>query len=201
MIRRLMMSFLILATSAVFADNASQNLIAIFSKVTNFEGQFTQTVYDDNHAKLSVATGKFIIARPNKFRWENLTPTHQLSVSDGKQVWIYQPDLEQATVAPITKQIGQTPLAILSGSTDALTQNYVIQEPKPNQFMLTTKSNDGLFRKIALYLNGNMITKMELFDNLDQQTVIEFTQTTINHNLDNTVFQFTPPKDVDVIKG
>ena len=38
------------------------------------------------------------LAAPRLFRWEYVKPYPQLIVADGKTVWVYEPDLQQATV-------------------------------------------------------------------------------------------------------
>jgi outer membrane lipoprotein carrier protein len=56
-----------------------------------------------------VSTGEFVCDRPNRFRFEYLRPFPQLIVADGQRVWLYDPDLQQATVRDQAKVLADTP--------------------------------------------------------------------------------------------
>jgi outer membrane lipoprotein carrier protein len=187
--------------TTTFANTASDNLVAAFKNTTTIQGQFTQRVYNQRQHLLSSSHGNFKIQRPNKFVWNVTKPMAQLTIADGKQIWLYQPDLLQVTVSPMTQKIGATPLAILSGSTAALTQNFTMKQLGPQKYALTAKQSDSAFSKITLQLAGKTIKKMQLADSFGQKTVINFTDVSINNTLAKKAFTFTPPKGVDVIKN
>lgn len=184
-----------------FANSAAQQLVSIFSKLTTLQGNFTQTVYTQKGQVISVSKGTFKIRRPNQFYWNVNTPMKQLTVADGKHVWLYQPDLEQVTETLMTKKIGQTPLAILSGSSKALLANFNVTKAGANQFNLRAKTANSNFHRISLTMNQGTPQRMQLFDSLNQKTVLAFSKVGVNHQLNKNAFQFIIPKGVDVIKA
>jgi outer membrane lipoprotein carrier protein len=192
---------LIINAGLAIANTASEKLAAIFKPVTTITGQFTQTVYDQNGQAIAKSNGDFSIQRPNHFRWSVNNPMQQLTIADGKKLWLYQPDLLQVTVSPMTQKIGHTPLAILSGSTTALNSTYSITQQSAKQFTLVAKQQNNTFTKIVLLFAGARIEQMQLFDSLNQKTIIDFSNVKLNASINNNAFKFAIPKGVDVIKG
>lgn len=192
---------LTLLAASVLCASPSQQLIRIFKHINTLSGQFTQTVYDGSGQPIATSKGTFAVQRPNKFSWNATSPLRQLTIADGKTVWLYQPDLKQVTKTAMTDKIGQTPLAILSGSTAALQNNFVISSSKANQFMLKAKAQGASFKEIILFVKSNAPTAMTLFDSLGQKTELKFTDVQVNHALKKHPFQFSVPKGVDVVSA
>jgi hypothetical protein len=44
------------------------------------------------------AAGKLYLQKPGRFRWDYSEPSEQLILADGKQIWFYDKDLQQANV-------------------------------------------------------------------------------------------------------
>ena len=66
--------------------------------LATWSADFTQTI-DDGHGKVErSAAGKLYLQKPGKFRWDYTEPSEQLILADGKQIWFYDKDLQQANV-------------------------------------------------------------------------------------------------------
>ena len=191
--------FTIVFSSNVMANSASNELINFFKKINTICGNFTQIITDQTGHTISTSKGKFILQRPNHFRWEVLTPLKQLTIMNGKTVWLYQPDLEQVTESPISEKIGQTPLAILSGSTKTLTEHYNVSKIG-DTFILIPKTNTTEFHQVKLTIQQQKIIQMVLLDSFSQKTVLNFTDVILNAKVKPQFFVFVIPKGVDVIK-
>ena len=192
--------FLICLYSTSYANQATDNLIAIFKHINTIQGDFTQTIENQSDLAIANSKGNFILQRPNHFRWEVTTPLKQLTVADGQKIWLYQPDLQQATVTAMSKRLGQTPLVILSGSTTVLRGNYTISQPhQGNTFILIPKNSASEFNRIELTIVKQKLTQMILFDSLGQKTRLQFNHVILNKTINEKLFQFTPSKDVDII--
>lgn len=147
--------------------------------------------------------GTMALERPGKFRWETLSPNHQIIIANGQYIWFYDVDLEQATVQNL-KQHANSPALLLSGSTTALEERFKILEcaTKENDvsFRLAPRMNQDMVKEVLLKFAANKLKQMSVVDNLGQKTLFEFSQVKINPKLSRTLFQFHPPKNVDVIK-
>lgn len=187
--------------NSVNANQASENLANQFKAVSTIQGDFTQVVYSQNKQVLASSKGNFKIKRPNQFRWNAITPLQQLTIADGKTIWLYQPDLEQVTESVMTSRIGHTPLAILSGSSSALSQSYTITQSATDSYQLIAKSATDAFHKILITIKDKKISEMDLYDTLGQKTKVMFSKVQLNSPINKNAFQFVAPKGVDVIKS
>lgn len=182
------------------AVSATSQLVSLLKNIITIQGKFTQAVYDQDNNAIATSKGLFMLQRPNHFRWQEKEPLQQLTVANGKNIWFYQPDLQQVNIiSTLDEHIKQTPLAILSDSTMALDENYSITQTNTNHFILSSKAKNAEFCRIALSFINNKIQQMILFDNLGQKTIINFKQTRLNQVIAKDKFQFIIPKNIDVI--
>ncbi len=180
-------------------SNATQELIKLLQNTRTMQADFVQKIYDENGSVIDTSNGTLVLSKPNKFRWQVVNPMNQLVVSNGSKIWTYDADLAQVVIKPVNQAIAATPLAILSGSTEALGKGYVITK-QGDSYKLVVKQQETNFTTIILKFSNGAISGMTLFDNLGQKTQLEFTEVKINLPVKTSDFQFTPPKGVDVIK-
>ena len=88
---------------------------------------FSQIVVAKNGRRPQQSVGTMMISRPGKFRWQIDKPYSQLLVGDGERVWMYDPDLRQATVKKMDAALGSTPAALLVGG-NKLERNFDLRE-------------------------------------------------------------------------
>tara|TARA_R110000868_G_scaffold8205_1_gene42401 strand:+ start:1346 stop:1960 length:615 start_codon:yes stop_codon:yes gene_type:complete len=190
----------VLLPFTTYANPASDQLANLLQSTQTVSANFTQTVFDGSGRVINKSTGQFCLQKPNKFRWQVNSPIKQFVISDGTQLWNYQPDLEQVTVQAVSTGVQATPLAILGGSTKALTTNFTITEQAGDSYQLVAKEK-GNFTKVLLMFNGSAIKQMDLYDTMGQKTELTFANIQTNASIAAKQFQFTPPKGVDVIDG
>ena len=172
------------------------------SNTMTLQGRFTQTVTQQN-GKPQQSQGQFAIQRPGKFRWSYQAPYEQVIVGDGNSVWLYDPDLRQATVKPFGNALESSPAALLAGD-NALEDNYTFKSlPARNGLSwleAQPKREDSGFASIKLGIRADQVQEMELLDRFGQVTRIRFDELRRNGKLDAALFRFTPPKGVDVVR-
>ena len=174
---------------------------------------FTQTVTARNDAhgrRPQESSGVMIFSRPGKFRWQIDKPYSQLLVGDGKQVWIYDPELRQVTVKKMDAALGSTPAALLAGGDDGkggkstLEKNFTLHEAGERDGLTWVearpKNSDSGFERLQLGFSGNTLKAMELFDNFGQTTRLRFSNLEHNPALEPSLLRFTPPEGADVIR-
>jgi outer membrane lipoprotein carrier protein len=197
-------ALLISSSSIVVAktDTARQNLNNFFTKVSSLKGSFNQQVFSKKGKLIQNSTGLMYLNRPGKFRWVYKTPDPQTIVGDGKNIWIYDEDLEQVTIKPLTRALSSAPIAILTRKQSPDAQ-FVVKPMKASAgldwFQLTPRKKSKDFRNIQMGLDkkGNM-RQMIMLDQLGQKTVIKF-NTQSNVPISGKQFYFQPPAGVDVI--
>lgn len=166
------------------------------------QGNFIQTLYDDDGTLLEESQGVFVLKRPGKFYWETKQPYPQLLISDQHTIWLYDPDLEQVTVRAVSDDLQQTPALLLSEDVATLRQSFTIQhttETGEELFTLTPKSAKGLFQQLTLVFVAEQLQEFRLHDNLGQQTRFLLRDAQRNLDVKDSLFDFTPPPGVDVL--
>ncbi len=201
---RFCLLFALCTASTAFAATSSEQLQNLLGNLTTYQANFEQTIFSPEGGAMQHAKGSMALQRPGKFRWNVTSPNRQLIIADGKQIWIYTPDLQQAILQPMQKNLANSPAFLLTGSTQELAKTFNIssmKSPRPGQwFKLTPKQNNGLFQWVALGFKDGVLYQMDLKDSLDQQTEVVFSKAKMNQSLQESLFQFSPPKGVDVIK-
>ena len=97
-----------------FADGVT-SLRDFFNNTTTMRAQFSQMVNDNKGRKVQEVEGTMQLQRPNKFRWDYKKPYEQQIVSDGKQVFLFDTELQQVTIRDLSKTLGSSPAAMLAG--------------------------------------------------------------------------------------
>lgn len=189
-------------SSALYAQSAVQFLQDFVAQVDQAEGGFSQRTVDAQGRQRPAQTGEFAFKRPGQFKWQVLQPYEQLVLSDGQQLFQYDPDLSQLTQRPVDEAVGASPAAILFGS-GQLEQNFTLANRPDTEGLswlrATPKSNDAGFDYVDIGFADSAPAKLILLDAFGQQTLIELFDVNTTTALPNDAFSFTPPADVDVV--
>jgi len=182
--------------------NGVDRLKAFFQNTDAISAKFHQTVLDNQGRKIQEVDGTMQLQRPGKFRWDYNKPFVQQIVGDGKKVWLYDPELDQVTVRDLDKALGSSPAALLAGNKD-MEQNFLLtyQDRKDGlEWVLATPKNaDSGFENVAIGFKDNTLQAMELHDSFGHTTRIEFSDVQRNPQLPSGTFNFTPPRNADVV--
>lgn len=195
---------LTLCSYSVFAlaEEASDVLQKKLNALSSMSANFTQTV-KVKQKTVSRSSGTMALQRPGRFRWKTLDPMQQLIVADGQKMWVYDIELEQVTVKKQEKGLGGTAALFLSGYDNEVSKDFDVKEQNEGKkavFDLKAKASKENFQRIKLIFNQDQLTGLELYDQLGQITYVALSQIKNNGQLPSKLFQFTPPKGVDVVK-
>jgi outer membrane lipoprotein carrier protein len=194
--------FLLIFSFNILAATPFEQLDTLLSNFHAMSANFAQKTVVKNGVTKSSA-GTMALKRPGKFRWEITQPNHQIVIADGRYLWIYDVDLEQATKRDLSKD-SNSPALLLSGSTSALEQRFEIEnfqtKGSKKTFQLKPKSDQDMFQKVMIVFDNDQLSQMSVIDSLGQKNIFSFSGVKINPTLSATLFQFHPPKGVDVIQ-
>jgi outer membrane lipoprotein carrier protein len=148
------------------------------------------------------AAGKLYMQKPGKFRWDYSEPSEQLILADGKQIWFYDKDLQQANVRNMDASLANTPAVLLSGG-GSLSSQFDVTALSPSDgldwYQLIPKRQDTDFQLVRIGFRNGELESMFLADKLNQVTQLTFTNPKRNAKLAADLFKFVPPPGVDVI--
>ncbi|MFA6302549.1 MAG: outer membrane lipoprotein chaperone LolA [Legionella sp.] len=198
---RVLLSLLVFCSSA-FSQTAEELVQAKLNAIHSMSAVFKQVVKAKAHV-VSRSSGSMALQRPGRFRWQTNEPMEQLVVADGKKMWVYDQALEQVTVKAQDKGIGGTAALFLSGYGDTVARDFTVTQKTEGTldiFDMKSKSAKANFQRIKLEFTKDALTGLELYDQLGQITKVSLSKIKPNPKLAETLFQFKPPKGVDVVK-
>lgn len=182
-------------------DKPVKQLKAFLASSKSLSADFKQVLINEAGNPTRTSYGVFFLQRPGKFRWDYQKPFTQQIVSDSGRVWFYDTDLEQVTIKKLDESLGSTPALLLSGDI-SLEDNFTMEAEGVDGDMqwikLIPKSQETSFKYILIGLAKGSLGGMELSDNFGQLTRIYFSNVILNPPLKQTLFQFIPPKGVDI---
>lgn len=174
-------------------------LSAALASIQSYSADFEQTIYDQHQRVVQRSRGELQAARPGRLRWESAEPFAQLIVVDGEHIWRYEADLEQVIVGDYTDDLGNTPALLLSGDVSSIAARYQVSR-SGSRYTLLPRDPESLFRRMEVDIKRHKLTRLELSDSLGQTTVLELRKIRLNPQLSASLFAFTPPEGVDVLR-
>ncbi len=215
--RRIVLGAALLAAAAVPAANATTTaasgadsgtaLDRFLNGLDTLSTNFTQNVTDSHGEAAGEGSGRLLVQRPGRFRWE-YTPKDapaagQLLVADGRNLWFYDRELAQVTVKPVEAALSATPIVLLSGSLSQLHQSFDISASGQRDGMewveVRPRSAESDFNHAELGFVRGKLARMVVNDRLGQTVQLDFSRTERNARIDPGAMQFKPPAGVDVI--
>lgn len=157
--------------------------------------------------------GKILLKKPNLLRWEIQRPEELLVVIDGKVLWQYRPQAEEATKLILSQNTAARYTMELFFSTmnlsldgDGLSKRFSVAV-----YMVSDSTVISLKPKSIIagkYLNHILIwintregtpEKFEVEGRKGSVTITEFSDVKVNKEVKDDAFKFLPPKGVRVI--
>ncbi len=204
---------------AADADSGAEQLRQFVRNSKTAEGDFVQQQLrtpkanesQDKGLKVVRQTqGHFAFQRPGRFVWDTQKPFEQKLIADGKQLILWDKDLNQATFRPAGQALASTPAAILFGESsldqhfdlidgeDRLGMKWVALTPKkdPN----TKGGNDLPYTKISIGMANGLPKALELMDGLGSVVLVTLDKIQLNVTLPANRFNFTPPVGAEVLR-
>ena len=170
--------------------------------LATWSADFKQTIDDGHGNVVRSAAGKLYLQKPGKFRWDYSEPSEQLILADGKQIWFYDKDLQQANVRNMDASLANTPAVLLSGGGSLSSQFEVTALPPSDGlewYQLIPKRPNTDFQLVRIGFRHGDLASMFLADKLNQVTQLTFSNSKRNAKLAPDLFTFVPPPGVDVI--
>jgi outer membrane lipoprotein carrier protein len=197
----LVAGWLVVGVAAARAD-AVDALRAFGREVRSASADFSQTVVSPDGAKRKQSSGRFQFERPDRFRFEYDKPFVQVIVSDGRKLWIHDPDLNQVTVRTLSKVLDATPVALLAGA--AIDQAFELKALPARDGLqwvqALPRQTEGAIRQVQIGFDGPLPAAMEITDAFGQKSTLRFSRFATNQKPADGAFRFSPPAGADLIE-
>ena len=207
------------STAISQSESAAEQLRQFVRNSKTAEGDFVQQQLrapragepQDKGLKVVRQTqGHFVFQRPGRFIWDTQKPYEQKLIADGKQLILWDKDLNQATFRPAGQALASTPAAILFGET-SLDQHFDLIEAEerlgmkwvaltPKKDPNTKSGNDLPYTKISIGMVNGLPKALELIDGLGSVVLVTLDKIQLNINLPANRFTFNPPAGAEVLR-
>jgi outer membrane lipoprotein carrier protein len=180
------------------AYNSKSALMAKLAKIEFFSAEFTQQIFDDAGNELQQGSGLLSVSKPNLVNWQTTLPDESLIVSDGENLWFYDPFVEQVSVYTLESAIANTPILLITSNDEKLWQDYSVNQLTDNRYLVTAKNENARVKSLELSFAKSVynveLSAFNILDATGQLSVI-----TLKHQ--NTapkpsLFKFTVPEGV-----
>jgi len=198
-----LMGFVVFAGASAQSLDAQQQLTQFVEQVRTATGRFSQYTVGPQGQTKPAQTGEFAFRRPGQFKWQVTKPYAQLVLSDGKEVFQFDPDLNQVTIRKVDQAIGASPAAILFGS-GAIEKAFEVTRLPERDGLLWLRAkprgSEAGFVHVDIGMKEGLPHRIVLLDGFGQTTRVDLSGMVKNPSLKPDAFQFTPPAGVDTVR-
>ncbi len=151
------------------------------------------------------AGGIVYFKKPGKMRWEYRYGNDDLIISDGRTIWIYQPDLNQVIKGRLDDNIVPMAQNLLAGIT-TLNKDFGITMASAGKetysLSLTPRTRISNIENLLIEVDGKdfLVLSTTIKDPFHNKTTIRFSDIQVNIPLGNELFRFNKPDGVTVIR-
>jgi len=208
-------AFSSVALSQDSRPNGVEQLRQFVKTVQSAQGEFAQQQMrtpkpnepQDKLKLIRQTSGQFIFQRPGKFVWDTQKPYEQKLIADGKQLLIWDKDLNQLTIRSANQALAASPAAILFGES-ALDAQFELEDGGSKtdlqwvnlQPKVKPGQGDLPYTKIAIGMAAGLPKALELTDGFGSVVLVVFNQMQINPKIEPSRFQFKAPPGAEVLR-
>ncbi len=208
-------AFSSVALSQDSRPNGVEQLRQFVKTVQSAQGEFAQQQMrtpkpnepQDQLKLIRQTSGQFIFQRPGKFVWDTQKPYEQKLIADGKQLLMWDKDLNQLTIRSANQALAASPAAILFGES-ALDAQFELEDGGSKtdlqwvnlQPKLKPGQGDLPYTKIAIGMAAGLPKALELTDGFGSVVLVVFNQMQINPKIEPSRFQFKAPPGAEVLR-
>lgn len=178
--------------------NQKSELMAKLAKIDFFSANFTQVIFDEAGNELQQGNGLISVSKPNLVHWQTVMPDESLIVSDGENLWFYDPFVEQVSVYTLDSAIANTPILLITSNNEQLWQDYTVSQLTDNRYLVTATNENSRVKSLELSFanvaNSIELSSFNILDATGQLSVITLEQS--NTKPKQSLFQFTVPEGV-----
>ncbi|MFT5453297.1 MAG: outer membrane lipoprotein carrier protein [Enterobacterales bacterium] len=184
-------------------SNSMEKLNGYLVNIESYEANFQQSLSGVSRGNSETTSGRFLMKRPDRFRWQINFPYQQTIIADGQSIWTIDNDLEQVTVNEIDNSIANSPIMLISRKNNELEKLFTVVEMESQKelekFLLKPKDGSSNFEFIQLGFKEGVLQFIELNDSLGQVTSIVMTNIRNNPIIGNHEFIYEEIADFDLI--
>jgi outer membrane lipoprotein carrier protein len=190
-------------------DDVVRGLEGAYGQMNDLKADFSQSAYNKSLNQTIPAQGTVYLKKGGKLRWEYTEPTPQEIVSDGKQLWVYTPMLNQVNVGPAPEALAGPAGSFLAGL-GKVREHFNVRFLNPAQptdrdgayvLDLAPKQPLPTLTRLILTVGPRQyeVRKAVVYDQFENAVTMQFAKLATNSGIPDQVFTFVPPKGVATV--
>ena len=124
-------------------------------------------------------------------------PQENQIISDGKNLWFYDPFVSQVTVNTVEDAVNNTPFVLLTSNNKSHWDQYDVTQ-NADTFVLKPKAKKSSIKQFDVRIDENGVMKGFSTIERDGQSNLYLLRNIASSNLSNDLFKFSVPKGAEV---
>lgn len=164
-------------------------------KIDGFYARFSQEVKTADNQPVQDGKGDLWVTRPYYFNWTINEPDETSIISDGKNMWIYTPAVEQVSVMNLEKAVDNRLMLLITDSHNRIWDAYTVTR---KQDLFALKATDGSNQDFIIsVLPTGMISSFTIIEEDGQRSFYDLSSQKLG-KVDLSKFKFTPPTGITI---
>lgn len=183
---------------------------AFYERIQDLKADFKQQIKNPTTGRTKDSLGVVKLKKPGKMRWDYAKPEKKHFIFDGQTMWVYEPEDQQAFKQDVKSVNLSAAVTFLSGK-GKLAEEFKFEFAEAGKYgakddyavKLTPKQPSAQFKHIVLVVDPTsfQVKLSVVFTPDGGESKVFFTGVTLNKNIPDSEFKFTPPAGVRVIVG
>ncbi|MFQ5585869.1 MAG: outer membrane lipoprotein chaperone LolA [Thermodesulfobacteriota bacterium] len=192
-------------TPAETLDTIVSRLQKRYEGIRELSADFTQETISKGMRETLTSSGRVYFRKPGMMRWEYDTPEGDLLISDGTTIWLFQADLNQvieSSADVTTTSIARNFLAGMGSIREDFDLSLYGVTGERYRLGLTPKNSTPSIERLSIDINkaSFLVVRTVVLDRFGNETRVAFKNVKTGGPLDASLFTFTPPEGVVVVR-
>jgi len=192
------------ATAAEQGPPVVDRLQDRYGTIDAIEADFTQE-FHSAMGGVQTSSGRVYMKKPGRMRWNYTFPVQDEIVSDGRSIWVYQPDLNQVIVRPVDEAATSIATDFLSGI-GQIKKDFYAEVTGDNSdswlLSLTPRQTQPNLKSLLIEVDKKsmLATRTVVIDHFGNETHVGFRGFKLNESMPSSLFDYKPPEGASIIR-
>ncbi len=180
-----------------------------YNQATTYKANFKQEYFIKLHNNRQTSEGQVAFEKPGKMSWKYDQPNGTRVVSNGQELKVYQPAMEQMFVQPVAKSQYPAALSFLMGQ-GQLTSSFTLRllDSRSMNFQAgwvlegTPTQATPAYEKVLFYVDAAtlQVRRVLIIDAQGNRNRFDFDKPLVNTPVPAGEFSFSPPAGTQIVK-